>query len=51
MNFGGFKNKIALKDVHFFYGESPVINGINLEINKNETIALVGKAGAAKQRW
>jgi len=48
MAFSVFKNKITLNDVHFFYGETPIIKGISLEINKNETIALVGKSGGGK---
>lgn len=46
--FSAFKNKITLNDAHFFYGENPVIKGISLEINKNETIAFVGKSGGGK---
>jgi len=48
ITFGVFKNKIALHNVHFFYDVTPIINGLNLEIYKNETIALVGKSGSGK---
>jgi ABC-type multidrug transport system fused ATPase/permease subunit len=48
ISFVGFKNKIILNSIHFFYGDIPIINGLNLEICKNETIALVGKSGSGK---
>lgn len=46
--FEGFKNKIVLSNVYFSYGDREVLQNINLEISKNETIALVGESGAGK---
>ena len=44
----GFKNKIEFKDVSFSYNETPVLENINLSINKGDTIALVGPSGGGK---
>lgn len=42
-------SKIEFKDVNFEYVENvPVLKNINLEINKGETIALVGNSGGGK---
>ncbi|MFK5882072.1 MAG: ABC transporter ATP-binding protein [Sulfurospirillum sp.] len=44
-----FKNKITLKDVSFEYIENkPILNGINLEIQKGSSIAFVGESGSGK---
>lgn len=43
-----FNNKIALNNVHFSYEEKPILKGIDLIINKGETIALVGPSGGGK---
>lgn len=43
-----FENKIELQDVRFSYGGPEVICGVNLEINKGETVALVGPSGGGK---
>ena len=41
--------KIIFKNVHFNYEKSgTVLNNVNFEINKNETVALVGHSGAGK---
>ncbi|XP_061717365.1 multidrug resistance protein homolog 49-like [Cydia pomonella] len=42
---------LELKDVHFRYparSDVSVLNGINLKINPNETVALVGSSGCGK---
>ena len=46
--FEGFQKKIELDNVHFRYDDSVVIQGIDLEIYKNETIAIVGESGSGK---
>lgn len=46
--FGKLEEKIELKNVSFTYGEKQVIDGINMVIPKNKTIALVGKSGSGK---
>ncbi len=43
-----FKESIYLENIHFAYENEKVINGINLEIKKGETIALVGASGGGK---
>ena len=44
----GFKEKISLKSVDFYYGETQVLKDISLDIFKNETIAFVGESGSGK---
>lgn len=39
---------IRLENIFLNYGNTKALNGINLEFNKNEIIALVGKSGAGK---
>jgi len=41
-------NKIEYKEVCFSYDNEPVLNGINLKINSNERVAIVGTSGAGK---
>lgn len=47
---GTVEGQFSFKDVHFKYheGEKNTLNGLNLEIKKGETIALVGESGAGK---
>lgn len=44
----GFNTSIELKDLVFKYGETTVLNRVNLSIPKNQTIALVGESGSGK---
>jgi len=45
----GVKKTIVFRDVNFAYGRGkPVLKKINLEINKGETIAVVGESGVGK---
>lgn len=39
---------IEFKNVVFGYGEQTVVNGLNLEIKANDTVAIVGKSGGGK---
>lgn len=43
-----FKEKIEFKDVKFSYDDNEVIKGIDFEIMKGETVALVGSSGGGK---
>jgi subfamily B ATP-binding cassette protein MsbA len=44
----GFSGPIRFEDVRFQYREVEVIRGVDLEIPKGKTIALVGESGAGK---
>lgn len=49
IDFPKFNNKISFEDVYFHYiKEKPVLKGINFEVKKGETIALVGNSGGGK---
>ena len=39
---------LRLDDVHSYYGESHVIQGVDLAVERGETVALVGRNGAGK---
>lgn len=39
---------IRIIDLHKSFGEQKVLNGINLEINDGETIAIIGRSGCGK---
>ena len=43
-----FNNKIEFKDIHFSYTDKKVIDGISFNINKGETVALIGPSGVGK---
>ncbi|SIT94940.1 ABC transporter ATP-binding protein [Pontibacter indicus] len=43
-----FHHEIKLQDVSFGYGERPVLQDINLRIQKGKTVALVGPSGGGK---
>ena len=46
--FNRFDEKIHIKDVSFSYGQTRILDHIDLEIPKNKTIALVGESGSGK---
>lgn len=43
-----FHHEIKFQDVSFGYGERPVLQDINLRIQKGKTVALVGPSGGGK---
>ena len=49
LTFGGLREKIEFRDVHFSYdGSREVIDGISFEIRRGQTVALVGPSGGGK---
>ena len=48
IKFDAFKNKIQLRDICFNYEDTVIINDLNLDISKNETIAIIGESGSGK---
>lgn len=43
-----FKRSIEFRNVSFYYEDTPILQNINLTIEKGKTIALVGSSGAGK---
>ncbi len=39
---------VEVEDVHFSYGDTPVLNGVSLRIRPGEKVALVGASGGGK---
>jgi branched-chain amino acid transport system ATP-binding protein len=39
---------LELEDVHAFYGESHVLEGVSLRVERGETVALIGRNGVGK---
>lgn len=39
---------LEIKDLHAWYGESHVLHGINLTVNKGEVVTLLGRNGAGR---
>jgi branched-chain amino acid transport system ATP-binding protein len=39
---------LELQDVHSYYGQSHIIQGVSLSVSRGETVALVGRNGAGK---
>ena len=49
INFTGLKSSIELKNVFFEYVKDiPVLKNINLKVDKNQTLAIVGNSGGGK---
>jgi len=39
---------IEFKDIHFSYGQTPILNGVSLSVPVNSTFAIVGETGSGK---
>ncbi|QSP95340.1 ABC transporter ATP-binding protein [Marinobacter salinisoli] len=39
---------LTLRDIHFSYGDEPVLRGINLDLKPGEKVAVVGASGGGK---
>lgn len=48
LKFNSFKNNISLSNIYFNYDDTVIINQLNLNISKNETIAIIGESGSGK---
>jgi subfamily B ATP-binding cassette protein MsbA len=48
LKFNSFKNKISLRNICFNFDDTVILNELNLDISKNETIAIVGESGSGK---
>lgn len=47
-HFSEFKEQIDFRNVYFEYDEGEILHDVNLNIQKNETVALVGPSGSGK---
>ena len=43
--------KIEIRDVDVFYGDKQAVHGVNLDIAKNEVIAMIGPSGCGKSTF
>lgn len=48
LDLSGFENSISFKDVRFSYEKEDVLKGIDFELQKGKSIALVGGSGGGK---
>ena len=39
---------LKLSNIHFSYGETKVLNGIDLDVKKGEIVSIVGSSGVGK---
>ena len=43
-----FEDSIVFEDVHFAFGDHVIFDGLNLKIEKGQTVAMLGASGAGK---
>lgn len=48
ISFGKFEDSIVINQVDFSYGDFKILKNINLDIQKNQSIAFVGESGSGK---
>lgn len=48
IKFDSFDSDICFKDVVFSYGDTKILDGLNLTIKKGEVVAVVGETGSGK---
>ena len=44
----GLAKSIRLRDVHFDYGQGPILDGVDLEVKAGQVVAIVGRTGGGK---
>jgi polar amino acid transport system ATP-binding protein len=39
---------VSLRDVHLSFGSNPVLNGIDLEVQRGQAVSIIGPSGSGK---
>jgi phosphate transport system ATP-binding protein len=47
-NFPNTREKLSIRDLSFYYGQSKALNGINLKLHERQVSALIGPSGCGK---
>ena len=47
-NYSGFEREIRLDNISFAFGNQKILDSVNITINKNSMVAIVGESGAGK---
>ena len=48
MKIGHGDEKLRVSDLHAFYGESHILHGIDLHVNRGELVTLLGRNGSGR---